>query len=104
MLLFLFGISVHLIKKIRVSQKRAETGLCAKEDRPSAIVNARKILRVRVAEDPSAEGDEAWDRFWFSIVHVHSFIVLLPMPKTKIITGEQSTRQWPMLHRLASIG
>lgn len=49
---------MDFIENIGVGKERAETGLCAKKDRPSAVLNARKILRVGVAENPSAQGDK----------------------------------------------
>ena len=41
-----------------VGLERAEAGFGAKVDRPPAIFGARKILRIGVMEDASAEGDE----------------------------------------------
>jgi len=49
---------VDSIENIRVSDKRAQTGFSAKQNRPPAIFGAGKIRRVGVVEYPSAEGDE----------------------------------------------
>lgn len=50
---------MDLVEDIRVSQKRAETGLRAEIDGPAAIFEAREIVRISVAEFSPAEGDEA---------------------------------------------
>ena len=50
---------MHFIEEIGVSQERAETGFGAKIDRPAAILDVRKIGRVRVAEFSATQGDEA---------------------------------------------
>jgi len=49
---------MDFVENIRVGQERAEAGLGAEVDRPAAIFSTRKILRVGIAEDPSAERDE----------------------------------------------
>ena len=47
------------IKYVWVGQERALSGLGAEIDRPAAIFGARIVGRVRIAKDPSSEGDEA---------------------------------------------
>lgn len=49
---------MDFIENIRVSLKRAEAGICAEQNRPSAIFDPRIILRVGVAKDPPAERDK----------------------------------------------
>jgi len=56
----LFRVSMDFVEDIRVSQKRIVTGFGAEINRPASIYGAREIGRVRVAEDPPAQGDEAW--------------------------------------------
>lgn len=56
----LFRISMGFVEDIRVSQERAKTGFCAEIDRPAAILDARKICWISIAELSSTEGDEAW--------------------------------------------
>ena len=56
------------VENIRVGEERAEARLGAEINRPSSIFGAGEISRVGVAEDPSAESDEApiflrWDRW-----------------------------------------
>ena len=55
---------MNLIENIRVSSECAEAGLGAKINHPAAIFDARKIGRVRVAEDPPAERDETRVLCW----------------------------------------
>ena len=59
MVFALFRISMDFIEHIRVSEERAQAGLGAEIDRPATIFGARIVGRVGVAENPSAEGDEA---------------------------------------------
>ncbi len=49
---------MDFIEYFRVGQEGAEAGFGAEVDRPSVIFGAREILRIGVAEDPSAERDE----------------------------------------------
>jgi len=46
------------VKNIRVSKERAQAGFGTEQDRPPAVLGARKVGRVGVAEDASAQGDE----------------------------------------------
>lgn len=50
---------MDFVENIRVCEKGAKAGVGAKIDYPAPIFDARKIGRIGVAEDPSAEGDEA---------------------------------------------
>lgn len=50
---------MDFVEDVRVSQERAKTGFCAKRNGPAAILDARKVFRISVAEFSSAEGDEA---------------------------------------------
>lgn|GEM_PF-3057237 len=50
---------MDFVENIRVGKERAQAGLGAEMDRPTAIFGARKVSRIRVAEDPPAEGDES---------------------------------------------
>ena len=50
---------MDFVENIGVGQERAEAGLGAKVDRPAAILGAREICRIGVAEDPPTEGHEA---------------------------------------------
>lgn len=58
MILTLFGVAMDFIEDIRVGQERAQAGFRAEIDRPTAILNAREIGRVRVAEFSTTQGDE----------------------------------------------
>ena len=49
---------MDFIEDIRVGKECAETRFGAEPDRPRAVDGTRIILRIGVAEDPSAEGDE----------------------------------------------
>ena len=57
---------MDFVKQLRVGEECAETGFCAKADEPSAVIGGREVLRIDLAEDSSAKGDEfsAADRFW----------------------------------------
>ncbi len=50
---------MRFVKGIRVGAERLEAGLRAEIDRPAAILEAREIGGIGVAEDPPAEGDKA---------------------------------------------
>lgn len=54
---------MHFIENIRVGEECAEAGFGAEEDRPSTIRCAGIILRIGVAKDPSAQGDELFMLF-----------------------------------------
>jgi hypothetical protein len=47
------------VENVRVSEKRAQAGIGAEQDRPSAIFGTREIGRDSISEYPSAETDEA---------------------------------------------
>lgn len=49
---------MDFIEHIRVGKERSQAGLGAKQDRPSSIRYTWIVLRIGVAEDPPAEGDE----------------------------------------------
>lgn len=50
---------MDFVENVRVCQERAEARLGAEMNRPAAVLGAREIGRVGVAEDPTAEGDKA---------------------------------------------
>ena len=50
---------------IRICEERAETEFGTKIDCLATILSAREIGWVRVAEDPTAEGDELFVLFRF---------------------------------------
>jgi hypothetical protein len=47
------------VEDIGIGEERAQAGLGAEIDRPASIPGAGEVGRVRVTEDPPAEGDEA---------------------------------------------
>ena len=49
---------MDFVEDIRVGKKRTETGIGAKQDRPSAIFGTWIVSGVRLAKDSSAQGDE----------------------------------------------
>lgn len=51
---------MNFVENIRISKECAETGFGAEVDRSAVILGARKIGGIGIAEDPPAEGDEAW--------------------------------------------
>ena len=61
------------VENLRVSKERAQAGLCAEEDRPSAVFGAGIVSRVHVAEDASTKGDELLARFPPNQTHKESF-------------------------------
>lgn len=50
---------MDFVEDIRVSKECTQAGFCAEIDRPAAVLNAREVAWIRIAEDSSAEGDEA---------------------------------------------
>lgn len=64
------------IEEVRVGKERLEAGLGAEIDRPAAILDSWKIGRIGVAEDPSAEGDEARMFLLFRRIGWHTFMAL----------------------------
>lgn len=60
---------MDFIENVWVSEERAEAGFGAEIDRPAAILDARKIGWICIAEFSAAQGDEArrlllfWRRF-----------------------------------------
>jgi hypothetical protein len=54
-----FRVAMDFIEHMRVGKERAAAGFGAEQDRPPAISRAWIICRVGIAEDPSAEGNEA---------------------------------------------
>lgn len=55
---------MDFVEDIRVGKERTETRFGAEEDRPPAIGCTWIILRVGIAKDPPAEGDELFVFFW----------------------------------------
>jgi hypothetical protein len=51
---------MDFIENIRVGEKRTKTGFRAEIDGPAAVLSAREISGIGVAEDPPTEGDEAF--------------------------------------------
>lgn len=49
---------MDFVEEIRVSKERAETGFGAEIDRAAAILGAREVSRIGIAEDAPAEGDK----------------------------------------------
>ncbi len=59
---------MDFVENIGVGKKGAKTGIRAEQDGPSAILDAWIVGRIRVAEDPSAQGDElSWSGLPFTI-------------------------------------
>lgn len=50
---------MRFVEGIRAGAEGLEAGLGAEIDRPAAVLNAREVAWIRIAEDSSAEGDEA---------------------------------------------
>ncbi len=50
---------MNFVEDVRIRQKRAEAGLGTEIDRPSAIFDAWKILRVRILKLAPAERNES---------------------------------------------
>ncbi len=67
-----FRISVRSVKSFGIGLKRTEAGIGAEINPPAAIFDVRKILRVGVVKDSSAQSHEMlWanlDEFW--LIHV----------------------------------
>ena len=49
---------MDFVEDIRVGKERAQTGIGAKQDGPSAIFSTWIIRRICIAEDTSTQGDE----------------------------------------------
>lgn len=47
------------VENVRIGQEGAKAGLGAQIDPAAPIFDAREIGRIRIAENPSTEGDEA---------------------------------------------
>lgn len=54
----LFRVAMDFIEDIRVGQECAQAGLRAEIDRPAAILDAREIGGIRVAEFSPAQADK----------------------------------------------
>ena len=67
---------MDFVEDIRISQERASAGVGAQINRPAAILDARKICRVGVAEDPPAQSDEERMFLLFERLGWHAFIAL----------------------------
>jgi hypothetical protein len=50
---------MDFIENIRVGEECAETRFGAEIDGPAAVLSAREISGIGIAEDPPAEGDKA---------------------------------------------
>ena len=59
---------MDFIEDVRFGKECAKAGLCAEIDRPAAVLDARKIGRVGVAEDPATERDEACMLLFFGSI------------------------------------
>ena len=64
---------MHFIKYMRVGQKSIKTCFCAQINCPAAIFDARKILRVGVAENPSAQCDETMIMSFLETIFLQHF-------------------------------
>jgi len=71
MIFALLRISMDFMQHIRVSQERAQAGLGAEIDSPAMIFDAWIIDRVGIAENPSAESDEAVALLLFQRICMH---------------------------------
>ena len=58
---------------MRVGQKSIKTCFCAQINCPAAIFDARKILRVGVAENPSAQCDETMIMSFLETIFLQHF-------------------------------
>ena len=56
---------MSFIEEVRAGAEGVEAGLGAEIDRPAAILEAREIGRVCLAEDPPAESDKPRTFGWF---------------------------------------
>lgn len=79
---------MDFIENIRVGEERAQAGVGAEQDRPASIHSVREIVRIGVAKDPSAQGDElAW--LLFTKHRIGEFGHLVGAGVTKIILLQQ---------------
>ena len=62
---------MDFIEDVGIGKECAKAGLCAEIDRPAAVLDARKIGRVGVAEDPAAKRHEAWMLLCFGNIRYH---------------------------------
>ncbi len=67
---------MRFVEEVRVGEECLEAGLGAEIDRPAAIFDSWKIGGVGIAEDPSAEGDEARTFVLFGRMGWHTSIAL----------------------------
>jgi len=49
---------MDFVENIRIGKERTKAGLCAEQDRPSAVFGAWEVGGIGITEDTSAEGDE----------------------------------------------
>lgn len=50
---------MDFVEEIRVGEEGTQAGVGTEIDRPAAILDAREVCRIGIAEDSSAEGNEA---------------------------------------------
>lgn len=62
---------MHFVEQVWLGTERAQTGVGAKEDDPPAIVKARIVVRIGVAEDPPTQGDELFVLIWLRDLSGH---------------------------------
>ena len=62
---------MDFIKDIWVSQERTKAGFRTEVDRPAAVLNAREIGWISVAEFSPAKGDEVLKFLWLRSMHRH---------------------------------
>ncbi len=72
---------MRFVKGIWVGAERLEASLGAEIDRPTAILEARKIGGIGVTEDSSAEADKARTFFLLEGIVRHTAIVSAELPR-----------------------
>ena len=70
---------MSFIEDVRVREECLVAGLGAEIDRPAAILEARKICRVGIAELSPAEGHEARELLSIREIERHTVIASLPL-------------------------
>lgn len=58
LILILFRITMDFVENLRIGEERTQAGVGAEKDHPPVVPGTRKVGRVRIAEDASAQGDE----------------------------------------------
>jgi len=84
MVVSLFRVAMDFVENIGVGKEGAKTGVRAKQDGPSAILDAWIVGRIRIAEDSSTQGDElSWSGLPFTmhrigcVSHQYNFEIAL---------------------------